>query len=1037
LTGNTEERKRESLPQPENISTHSRTRRGVRHDNTADADREAFARAVSCVPVLGGRSLFRLASVALSVWLLAAPALALAPKGQKNYKQGLEYEASQQWEKAAEEFSLALAAEPSNSEYQLHYRRALFNASQFFAQQGGALMERGDYLGAYNAFRRAYGYDSSNELARSLMERAYQLQLGKGDENKTDKAGAPKPQAQASAMLAPTVYRPGDDADASTRRGASKQDEQPASPRSEQLHAVQYNGDLEKFIKYLARELRLNVVFDRDFPKRSVDVDLQDVSAAQALDYIFVTQGLFFQKLSNRTILVAEQVKRPQYQQLVLRTFYLYNVDPNDARQLITASIPPQAGRQPVITANKSTNSITVRDTPENVRLIGELLKSIDKERAEVVMDVNIYEVSRDDLIQLGNQIGTGDSLLNLGGIQKGLSVIGGSRQVVTQALSSLPTALGAAFMVPPTALSALQSRSNTRLVASTQVHAFDGEKSTAHIGQRVPVQTASVAPYGAVATGDGSNPQQGVTQGLFGGNGYPVIQYEKTGLTLEFTPQVFPDLDVQVKMNIKSDAVEQTVGAPALTPTFTERNIEGTARIQNNRTMMIASVAQNQQTRGRQGLPVLGLVPILGRAFSAPRRDDTQTDIVIAVTPHVMRAPSVTPSDEEMRPSGTLQTPTSDTLEAMIQQVDREEQLAVARAVPTNINVELPDLKPETASAQAATRDAQPTPSANESRAAVRPPAASASPAVAEPAAFKTSAAGAKTSAAEGEPAVVEEAETFIPAPKPLMTSAAEQPAERPAAREAVLSVADQKSRPADDKPMPAGETNRPASNNTNRPASNQSSKASGNSLFSFGQTAPTGGAGRTTTGNPGATGDEEQSNARTERATLGGNATDAASAPAALVTEKSPDSMRDAGATSAAALRLMTDAQPMRVGERRRLKLLLKTDAPLGLIALALRLDTRVLAVRSVGVGTLFAPGDAHVTHAVTPEGLLVITVTPDASAAPLSGAGVLLNVEVEALAGGDAPLRFEADDVHVVATDGRKVLLRVMTDQLSVGR
>jgi len=104
---------------------------------------------------------------------------------------------------------------------------------------------------------------------------------------------------------------------------------------------------------------------------------------------------------------------------------------------------------------------------PVNLRLIGELLRSIDKERAEVVMDVNIYEVSRDDLMQLGNQIGTGDSLLNLGGIQKGLSVMGGSRQVVTQALSSVPTALGAAFLVPPTTLSALQRKDSTRLVAS------------------------------------------------------------------------------------------------------------------------------------------------------------------------------------------------------------------------------------------------------------------------------------------------------------------------------------------------------------------------------------------------------------------------------------------------------------------------------------------------------------------------------------------------------------------------------------------
>ena len=116
-------------------------------------------------------SSFRIASVALTLCLLAGPASALTSKGQKNYKLGLQYESAQQWEKAVEEFALAVAAEPSNTEFQLHYRRAVFNASQVFMQQGAALLERGEYVGAYNAFRRAYGYDTSNELARSLMER--------------------------------------------------------------------------------------------------------------------------------------------------------------------------------------------------------------------------------------------------------------------------------------------------------------------------------------------------------------------------------------------------------------------------------------------------------------------------------------------------------------------------------------------------------------------------------------------------------------------------------------------------------------------------------------------------------------------------------------------------------------------------------------------------------------------------------------------------------------------------------------------------
>src|SRR3712207_7224826 len=85
------------------------------------------------------------------------------------------------------------------------------------------------------------------------------------------------------------------------------------APRVEQLHEITFSGDLEKFIKYLARQVRLNVVFDRDFPRRSVEVDLQDVTAAQALDYIFLTQGLFYQKLSPRTILVADQVRSEEH----------------------------------------------------------------------------------------------------------------------------------------------------------------------------------------------------------------------------------------------------------------------------------------------------------------------------------------------------------------------------------------------------------------------------------------------------------------------------------------------------------------------------------------------------------------------------------------------------------------------------------------------------------------------------------------------------------------------------------------------------
>ena len=558
----------------------------------------------------------------------------------------------------------------------MHFRRASFNASQTFMQQGRSLAEQGDFVGGYNAFRQAYGYDPVNELAVSEMERMLRLQGVK--EGRVNPNGTKIGESQEG------VFTP-----------ASAQAQDLVGGRETQMRVVSYQGDLKSFIRLYAEQLNLNVIFDRQSfaQSRPLDINLREVTTAQALDYVFLQEGLFFQKLSRRTILVADQSRRPQYQQLVLRTFFLSNMKPTDARTLVQQAIPPSVGRpQTIVVPDDATNSLTVRDTAENVRLIGDLLQSIDKDRAEVVMDVNIYEVSKSDFLQFGNQIGTGD--FNLGG-SPGFSLLGfggvpsGSFPGVNlgSVLGGVPTALAAALVVPPMALHALESKTipgwwpPLRYTPSTV-------RNQARIGQRVPVQTAQAYPFG-VQTG------QPATGTNFPTGGFPVINYEPTGLTLKFTPQVFPNLDVQVKMNIEEKDV---LGASSLTPTFTERTMTGTARVQNNRTMMLASVTTNIDTTGRRGIAVVGGLPLIGRLFSAPTRDRRQVDIVIAVTPRVLRAPTVTPRDEEMRPSGTLQSPTTGSLAEMIREADRDDQIAAARVIPRDVTVQLPDAPLEVA---------------------------------------------------------------------------------------------------------------------------------------------------------------------------------------------------------------------------------------------------------------------------------------------------------------------------------------------------
>ena len=432
-------------------------------------------------------------SIVLVLSLLLVPVAAFAKKGEKNFKRGMQYESSEQWDKAAQEFTLALAADPSNIEYQLHFRRASFNASQHYMQQGRTLAEKSDFVGAYNAFRQAYGYDPVNELAVSEMERMVRLQSVK-EGRITKTSDTTDGNGSTTSYATPGAPKPEDF----------------IAPRAEQLRVITYNGDLKAFIRSLAEQLNLNVIFDRTSfsQSRQIDLNLRDVTTAQALDYVFLQEGLFFQKLSRRTILVADQARRPQYQQLVLRTFYLSNMKPTDARTLVQQAIPPSVGRpQTIVVPDDATNSLTVRDTAENVRLIGDLLQSVDKDRAEVVMDVSIYEISKTDLLQFGNQIGnTANGAFNIGG-SPGFSLLTDNGVINNSAgrgvnlgtfVGGVPTALAAALVIPPSVLTAFHAKGNTKLIARTQVHAFNGEESQARIGQRVPVQTAQAYPFGA-----------------------------------------------------------------------------------------------------------------------------------------------------------------------------------------------------------------------------------------------------------------------------------------------------------------------------------------------------------------------------------------------------------------------------------------------------------------------------------------------------------------------------------------------------------
>ncbi|HSB09667.1 MAG TPA: secretin N-terminal domain-containing protein [Blastocatellia bacterium] len=596
-------------------------------------------------------------ALALAVALtMALPIVAFAADGKKHFKDGLKYEENRQWDKAAQEFALAVAEKPSNVEYQLHLQRALLSASIMLTERGDTLADKKDYNAAYNAYRQAFSFDPSNELALIKMRRMLEAQgLPTND--------LPSPGDPSGPKYKSASNTPGGTGVTPVKLGMRVQF--PAIPgrRFAKTDVVYRDTNILTAIEQLAQMMKLNVIFDQQVNNQmralKITVELRDVTYPNALEWILKTNNLMYAQIGPRTIVVGgdNPQQRSKYEPFAVRTFYVKNASVDDAKTAITGALQTKA-----ITTVKQLNALIIRDTPSNLELIENLINSIDKSKAEVLIDVNIYEVTRDDLLKIGNQFnipGSSQDPANtppLGGIGLEQAVLGKFPRTLTG-----PFAL--ALGLPTSTLSFFQDKGKAKLLASTQVHVIDNEANAVRIGQRVPIQTASFFPSGFVnTTGTQNNNQQPnnlnsqFVGGGFGGGAFPQIQYENVGLNIDVTPNVFED-EVQMKMKIESSSVDNP---SSLTPIFSQRTMSSVARIKDGQTALIAGVSQNTEAKSVRGLPLIGLIPILGRFFATPSTTNRQSDVIITVTPHILRRADITEQDHLARAAGDQQNPTN-----------------------------------------------------------------------------------------------------------------------------------------------------------------------------------------------------------------------------------------------------------------------------------------------------------------------------------------------------------------------------------------
>jgi general secretion pathway protein D len=607
-----------------------------------------------------------IAAVIALVVALGCPGAALAGNGKKAFKKGVEFEEAQRWDQAAEQFALAIVDDPANSEYRLHYYRAIANASIMLTQRGDRLAEQKDYAAAYQAYRQAYSYDATNELAGEKMR--YMLKL-QGME--------PEPEGPEKDLVRAKYDRSPD---------ATIQ----IPPSKRVLTDVVYHGTpLRQIIDSLSESLGLNVIYDSDFKDdtKKVDFELRNVTRAKALEMLLFTNKLFYVQADTRTIIIApdQPQNRARYQNLSVKTFYLRNADAQEVRTLIQQVVATK-----YLVANKQQNSLTVRDTPANLELIQSIIASIDKDRAEVLIEVNLYEVDHTDLLQIGNQFTNTSTADSNGNKAPAISEnFGGVGQAAVLRAASPVGAfgpIGLALALPTSTLTAFQSKTNTKLLAATQVHVLDNEQHTIRIGSRVPIRTASFVGTGTTIVADPNNRNPNNPNNFNNlGVGTPAtqFQYENVGLNIDLQPVVHEDM-VQIKMKIETS----DVGAPGVggNPTFTQRNMSSVASIRNGQTTLIAGVAQQNESNGREGIAFLSLLPGIGRLFATPKKDNRVTDVVITVTPHILRAPVYTQQDNLSIPAGTSTAPDRQvSIEEILYRAELDEAAAASPPIATS----------------------------------------------------------------------------------------------------------------------------------------------------------------------------------------------------------------------------------------------------------------------------------------------------------------------------------------------------------------
>jgi len=543
-------------------------------------------------------------------------------------------ELEKNWDAAVVEYERALEVSPENRRYQVALGRARLEASRVH-------FEKGKTLGA--AARQARGVDQARLAQLASTELQLTVKLDPTNQFaviELSHALELISQYQQATFEQVSV----DEIKKRAQSAITKAQPPQLNPSSNEPITLTFSRDtpVKDIYRALGNAFGINIIFDQAVKDDRITIDLRDVTAQQALERVMQAANHFYKVLDEKSIIIVPDnpQARRDYEDLVIRTFYLSNGDAEQVTNVVRTMIEARN-----VFPLKALNAITIRDTADKVRIAEKIIEANDKAKAEVVVDVELVQLDLNKVRNMGMAISLGNSAVTpftTDADGKRTPFTGGTLSEIAQLIGSAnDVRRNVAFSIPTATYALLKTLGSSELLANPELRISEGEKATLHIGQRIPVPVTTVAGY---------NPTGGQTPGNQLVTPYTSFQYQDVGIKVGIEPRVHHNREVTLKLTVEVSNQGPTVTfAGQDQPTFATRTIESTIRLKDGETNFLAGLIQSTKTEGNEKTPFLGDVPFIGRLFTKTRKTEDRTDLVLTMTPHIIRIPDIT--DEDLAP--------------------------------------------------------------------------------------------------------------------------------------------------------------------------------------------------------------------------------------------------------------------------------------------------------------------------------------------------------------------------------------------------